>query len=294
VGLLREGDLILVSRRNDVIPYVEAVLSPGMPRTKAFLIPDECPSCKAKLERDGEYLVCRNEDCEAQAAGAIKRWVKKIGVLHVGETLIETLVEAGLVEDPADLYTLDVDKVADLDLSGRKVGGSASKAIKNLNDKKTLPLHVFVGSLGIPLIGRSMAKIFVDAGYSTLSKMLKAKIADVAAIPGVGQTKAEAFVLGFEKKAGLVAKLLGNGVQVQTATGALIGKSFCMTGFRDGALGDALEKAGGSMKSSVSKGLSYLIAADPSSTSGKAQKARTYGTQVIGIDDAWAMVGGKK
>ena len=67
-----------------------------------------------------------------------------------------------------------------------------------------------------------------------------------------------------------------------------------MTGFRDPALDEALEKAGGTMKSGVSKGLDYLVAADPTSNSGKAKKARDYGTKVIGITDAWAMAGGKK
>jgi len=286
------GDTILVSRRNDVIPYVEQVLAAhgnGAP----LIQPSVCPSCGTKLVRDGAYLVCRGEDCDAQARGAIIRWVKKIGVLHVGDALIDVLVETGMVEDPADLYTLDVDAVEDLEIGGRKVGGTAAKAINNLNAKKALPLHVIVGSVGIPLIGRSMAKLIVDAGFDTLSKMLKAKVSDIAAIPGVGQVKAESFVKGFMAKAGLIAKLIGNGISVQTVAGPLLGKSFCLTGFRDQQLSDAIEKAGGTMKSGVSKGLTFLIAQDANSTSEKAKKARTYGTTVIDAAAAWAMVGGK-
>jgi DNA ligase (NAD+) len=286
------GDMIKVSRRNDVIPYVEELVTPH-PTGAILTTPTECPSCKATLERDGEYLVCRNEDCEAQAAGAIKRWVKKIGVLHVGDSLIEAMCESGMVEDPADLYTLDADKVADLDMGGRRVGGTADKAVKNLEAKKVLPLHVIVGSLGIPLIGRSMAKMVVDAGFNTLSKMLKAKIPEIAAIPGMGDTKARSFVEGFQAKTWLVAKLLANGIEIQNNSGVLNGKSFCFTGFRNADLESAIEKQGGTMKSSVSKGLTYLVAADPKSTSGKAQKAAQYGTQVIGQDDAWDLVGGK-
>jgi len=301
---LTSGMEILASRRNDVIPFVEAVLAASTePNPQTLSVPTNCPSCGASLTRDGEYLVCRNDDCPAQATGAIKRWVKKIGVLHVGDTLIEAMVEDGMVADPADLYTLDPDAVAALEIGGRKVGGTASKAVNNLNAKKSLPLHVLVGSLGIPLIGREMAKMIVDAGYNTLSLMLKARVhvplglADgtklpaIASIPGVGDTKAVAFVEGFAAKTGLIAKLLGNGVQVQTISGPLVGQSFCMTGFRDQALSDAIEKAGGTMKSSVSKGLTYLIAQDPSSTSGKAQKARQYGTKVIGIEDARKLAG---
>jgi len=257
-----------------------------------FTIPTHCPECKTKLERDGEYLVCRGENCPAQVAGAIKRWVKKIGVLHVGDALIEALIDAGMVEDIADLYLLDPDTAVEVDVGGRRAGGTATKAITNLGKKKTLPIHVFVGALGIPLIGRSMAKIIVDGGYTSLSSMLKAKVSDVAAISGVGDTKARSFVEGFAARAGLVGKLIGEaGIVVQAATGPLVGKTFCFTGFRDPDLGDALEKLGATVKSSVSKKLTYLVAEDANSQSGKARKARGYGIEVIGKDDARKMAG---
>lgn len=257
-----------------------------------FQPPTVCPECGAPVVRDGEYLLCRNEDCPAQAAGAIKRWVKKIGVLHVGDTLIEALCEAGFVADPADLYVLDPDKVADLEIGGRRVGSTADKAITNLKAKTALPLHVFVGSLGLsPLIGRSMSKTIMDAGYNTLSAMMKARIADIAAIPGVGQTKAEAFCFGFAAKAGLMAKLLGNGITIATATGPLVGKSFCLTGFRDANLSAALEAQGATEKTSVSKGLTFLIAMDPNGNSGKLAAARKNGTTVIGVDEAKKLAG---
>lgn len=331
--LLLTGDQIVVSRRNDVIPYVESVIGGG---TTPLDVPTHCPSCSGPLTRDGEYLVCRSEECPAQATGSLKRWCKKIGVLHVGDTLIEAMVDAfpfiltdsefearfGVTKlgymklplaeqevikatpmDIADLYTLDVDAVANMDIGGRRVGGTADKAITNLMAKMTLPLHILVGSVGIPQIGRDGAKTIIDAGYNSLSLMLKAKVSSplpqangttlpaVANIPGVGDTKARAFVDGFLAKAGLISKLLGNGIQIQAVSGALVGMSFCLTGFRDQALSDAIEKVGGTMKSSVSKGLTYLIAQDPTSTSGKAQQARKYGTRVIGIDEARKLAG---
>jgi len=262
--------------------------------TQFFTAPTECPICHFPLTRNGEYLVCKNEDCPAQATGAIRRWVEKIEVLHVGDSLIEAVVDAGFVEDIADLYTMDPVKVSDLEIGGRKLGATADKACRNLHAKMTLPLHVLVGSLGIPLIGRTMAKTIVDAGYNSLSKMAKATIPQIAAIPGVGQVKAESFVRSYTAKLGLIAKLLSVGIQVAVVGGPLVGKSFCMTGFRDGQLSDAIEKAGGTMKSGVSKDLTHLICLDPTSNSGKAQKARQYGTSIIGVDDAWAMTGQTK
>jgi DNA ligase (NAD+) len=290
---LHVGDKILVSRRNDCIPYVEALLVPNL-KGIALEVPTHCPECKTALQRDGEYLICPNTDgCEAQRSGAIKRWVDKISVLHVGDTLIEALVESGKVKDIADLYTLDPAAVAAMTMSGRSVGESGTKAIRNLRAKMTLPLHLIIGSLGIPNVGRTTAKTIVDAGLNSVDKMLKASYTDVAGIPGVGASKAEDFVDGMKAKAKLLSKLFNAGIQVQQVGGALAGKSFCMTGFRDKTLEEAIEAQGGSIKSSVGKGLTYLIALDPNSGSGKVEKAKQYGTKIIGVEQTRDLIAGK-
>jgi len=278
--------------------------------TQFFGIPTECPCCKGPLVRDGEYLVCKSEDCEAQSTGKIKRWTSKIEVKFVGDTMIEAIVEAfpyvlsdadlsamtpdelrDAKMDIADLYRLDWDKVADLDMSGHKVGAMADKAARNLKAKMTIPLHVLVGSLGIPLIGRDMTKVIVDAGFNSLSKMAKATVPQIAAIQGMGGSKAQAFVEGFTSRLGLIAKLLSVGIQVAVVTGPLVGKSFCMTGFRSAELSEAIEKAGGTMAGGVSRKLSYLIALDKNGNSGKLTEARKNGCTVIDVDDAWALTG---
>jgi DNA ligase (NAD+) len=291
------GDEIMVARRNDVIPYVEEVITPN-PDANAVALntPLVCPDCNTAVIRDGAYLICPNGDtCPAQISGAIKRWIAKIGIKHFGTSLIDMLCETGTIERIADLYRLDPAKVAAMDMGGRKVGGSADKAFKNLHAATTMPLHVFVGSLGIPLIGRSMAKTLVDAGLDSLNAMSKAKIADVANIPGVGQTKAEAFVDGFWDllDRGTIAGLMAHITIAAKATGAFTGKSICMTGFRDNTMVTAIEGQGGTVKSGVSKSLTILVTKDPASTSGKAAKARKYGTEVIGIDEMWDRLGGR-
>jgi len=260
-----------------------------------FLPPTVCPSCGEPVLMDGAYLMCKNDDCPAQAVGAIKRWVKKLDVKFVGETLIEAWVQAGLIKDCADLYMLDEIEASQVDVSGRIAGGSATKAIRALNKKKLLPLHVIVGSLGIPLIGRSMARKIVDGGINTPSAMLKAKISEVAAIPGVGQTKATSFVRGFRARVGLLNKLLAEAdIEIQTISGPLVGKSFCLTGFRDAALVSAIEGDGGTVKSGVSKSLDYLIVKDTSSNSGKMKKAKSIGIEIINLEEAWKLTGTTK
>lgn len=131
-----------------------------------------------------------------------------------------------------------------------------------------------------------MCKLLVAAGYNTLDKLAAAQAGPLAGIEGVGSIKAEAFVAGFEAVRPLIDALLAAGVTVAPeADGLLRGKSVCLTGFRDAALDVAIEAAGGTVKSSVGKGLSYLVAKNPQESGGKLDKARQYGVPIVGIDE---------
>lgn len=313
--LLAVDDAIVCSRRNDVIPGVESWLAAGT--GKVLEPPLRCPACDSPTAMDGEYLICPNKaDCPAQTEGSIRRWLVKVGVKEFGLSLVEALCREGLVAEPADLYRLGADQLAVLQVGGKKFGKSAAAtAWKNLHARKCLPLHVLVGSLGIPLWSRSMVKLLVAAGYDTLEKMdvLVARkdawwehvtgqavdddgivIHAFSGLAGVGETKARAFVEGFAAVRQKVSNLLAVGVSVAPeATGSLKGCSVCMTGFRDGDMEAAVEAAGGTVKSSVGKGLTYLVAKDPSGTSGKLAAARANGTKVVAVEEMWAILGGR-
>lgn len=292
------GDQIVVSRRNDVIPFLEEVIDSNLPDDAVPLeVPTTCPACDTALTWEGEYLVCRGEDCSAQVLGAISRWVKKVGVLGIGDSIIEALIEHAGVLDAADLYTLDPAKAESIPTGsdGSRLGRTAHIIVDELREKNEMPLHTFVGSLGIPLCARSVCKMIVDAGYNTLDKMQAATVADIGAVPGLGQTKAVSFVSGLKSRSPLIAKLLANGVKIKAlSVGNLSGKSVCMTGFRNPDMEKAIEAAGGSVKSSVGKGLTYLVAKDPTSGSEKTKKAASMGVQVIGVDDMWVILGRPK
>lgn len=262
-----------------------------------FSPPDKCPSCGFLLQMEGEYLVCRNLDCPAQVTGAIKRWVKKLGILHFGDAFIEALVDSGMVVDIADLYFVDPEQTIHLYLDGRRVGTTAKKAFNNLHAKKELDLHVFLGSLGIPLFGRSMVKLLVDAGFDTLAKLWGAKIKDLEPLAGIGPIKAKAFVEGLKTKIDLVTKLLSAGITVKDKPqdGFLSGKTVCFTGFRDSQLEAKIEANGGVIKSGVSKTLDYLVCVSLSESSTKKSKAEIYNNQgarisIVDIDQFSAIL----
>jgi DNA ligase (NAD+) len=295
VASLAVGDKVLVSRRNDVIPYIESVITPD-PNGRVLAAPTVCPECSEDLSMQGEYLMCANSSaCPAQVAGLLVRWVEKIGIKGWGSTIIEALVAAGTVSEPADLYNLDPNELAQVALDGRVIGSTAHTIIKELRDKgMELSLHVFIGSLGIPLCARSVAKMIVDAGYDDLAKMRNATLTEIASIPRLGSTKADSFVKGLGARADIIDNLLLAGVTIKPpADGPLKGLTVCMTGFRDPSMTQAIEDAGGTVKSGVGKTLSILVANDPTSTSGKAKKARGYGVEIIAPDDMWDRLGGR-
>jgi DNA ligase (NAD+) len=286
------GDTILVSRRNDVIPYVENVIEADG-ATGELLPPSACPECSTTLQMDGEYLVCRGDECPAQIAGSMRRWIQKIGVLHFGSNLIETLIEGGLVEDIAGLYSVDPVEAAKLkDSGGRVLGDIAIKGFANLHASKTLPLHVILGSLGIPLVGRSTARTILDGtgtehvmGAFDLSRVV------ISLVPGIGDARADSFYEGLRKHEEMLERLLEHVAVQEPATGTLKGQTYCMTGGKPKDLVAALEAAGAVQKSSVGASLSFLVAKDVDSTTGKPAKARKYGVEIITHDEARTRAG---
>lgn len=296
-GLAR-GAQILVSRRNDVIPYVEDLLTQGS--EGFFAGPDKCPDCGTSTHMEGAYLVCPNDvSCPAQVVGSIKRWVRKVGILGLGESTIEGLVSAGVISDLADLYTLDPKQVAATTIDGRRIGSRAIPFLNDIEAKRVMPLERLIGSLGIPLMGRSMCRRLVDAGYADLNALAFASAEDLAGLPDMGASKAEAFVKGFRARTPLIKKLLRNGVQytvdrsdpkAASASGGLSGVAVCFTGVRDKGLEAEIAAKGGVVKSSFSSKVTHLVCKDPNSGSSKLKKARAAGKMIVTLDEMRALV----
>lgn len=279
------GDEVLVSRRNDVIPYVEEVVEKRGP---AAAPPSTCPVCGAPLVVEGEYLLCRNNTgCRALIEGRIHNWIDAIGALEWGDKLIEQVVAAGLVREPLDLYKLKVKDIADLDRRGEK---SAKKCLDQLHSRLPLPLPTFLAALGIEGFALQTARQLVSAGYNTIDKLLAATEDELAATPGLGSIKAAGIVRGLRARSEEIARLRAAGIEpvAPEAEGPLAGLTFCFTGAATrprGELTQLIESNGGRVLNTVTKELNYLVLADVESTSSKAVKARKYGTKLITEDD---------
>jgi DNA ligase (NAD+) len=278
-----------VSRRNDVIPYIEEVVTK---QGKAAKIPSKCATCKSPLEKLGEYLSCRNRECQALVEGRIQNWIDAVGVLDWGEKLITQLVEAELVSEPADLYKLEPEQIAKLERRGMVI---AQKVLDQL--KATLPLSLpkFLAALGIENFGLQTAKAIVAAGFDAIEKVQAAPYEQLAALPGVGPAKAKAVTDGLKQRKAEIARLIAVGVVPvnKASAGPLAGKTFCFTGTLGRPrkeLEQMVEERGGTLLSGVTKELQYLVMADPTSGSSKSQKARQYGTECLDEAQFLAMV----
>lgn len=249
--------------------------------------PKNCPSCNASTYFDGEFLICKNDrKCPAQVKGRIKNWINELNVLEWGDTLIDKLVEAGKVVTVADLYTLTVNDLASIDRMGQK---SAQKCYDKLWEAKEVGLEILLGGMSIPMIGQSTIKAIMNAGCDTLEKFGQLTAKEFEQVPGVGPTKAQSLADGLQHQQQVILDLLKNGVKVKDKiVGKLTGKSVCFTGSmvtKRPVLEKMAAEAGGDLKSSVGKGLTYLVIADPNSTSSKAQAARKFGTTLISEDE---------
>jgi NAD-dependent DNA ligase len=169
------------------------------------------------------------------------------------------------------------------------------KVIDNLHAKLPLSLPVFLASLGIDEFALETAKLIVSSGYDTLDKVQSVGADELAKIKGMGPLRAKSVVAGLESRREEIQRLLAAGVVpvAPTAGGGLAGKTFCFTG----ALSkprkeyeDMVEKLGGTVLAGVTKELNYLVMADPSSASSKAEKARKYGTKCINEADFLAVI----
>jgi len=288
---VRRGDTVVVFKAGDIIPQVEAVLVELRPNDTQ---PIDYP---AELARQYPELTFVRPEGEAvyRVKGlsgplilkrALKHFASK-GALDIdtlGEKNVEALVDAGLVRDLADIYTLAKEQLLTLE---RFADISAQKLIDAIAAKKQPPLERFVYGLGIRHVGAQTAIDLVNH-FESLDKLAQAGIDELQSVDGVGVVVAESIVAWFadEDNAALLEKftLLGVTPIYKAKRGELAGKSFVITGTlqsmsRDQAA-EKIRALGGTFQTSVGKDTTYLVAGGKVGAS-KLARAEKYGTKVI-------------
>jgi DNA ligase (NAD+) len=222
----------------------------------------------------------------------LEKWIAVLDVRDFGVTLIKNLFDAGRLTSIADLYTLTEDELTPFfleadSLARDKKSLGAQKVLSSLKSKTELSLASFVAGFDIEGMGETLTERLVDAGFDTLDKLFAATEEDIAGVNGFAETNARILVEGLAECAPQMRALLeSRAVRIRRveAGGALAGLAFCFTGELSVKRSDAearVKAAGGSVRSSVAKGLSYLVTNDPASPSVKSQRARELGIPVI-------------
>lgn len=284
---LKIGSRVLVTKRGEIIPKIEALIE--NPSTASPIPqPDRCSSCGTSLLDEGTRLYCPNPACPKLIHHRIEKWINTLDIQDIGTALLKQLFDSQRIRSIADLYTVTVDELAALERMGQK---SAEKVYRALHLKQSIPLSVFIAGFDIEGIGKIMVEKLVDAGFDTLDKLLSASESDFAGVYQFGEILAHSLAAGLSQVKDEMRQLISAGVisiqEPRTAQGSLplTGKSFCFTGelhtLKRKEAEALVQEKGGSIKSSVTKGLSYLVTNTPDSGSSKNKKAQELGTEII-------------
>lgn len=279
------GARVLMCKAGEIIPRIQSVVK--KPKS-VFEIPTQCPECNGKVEKQNVYLVCVSAGCIGKKTGIINSWIKNIGVMEWGPALIDKLIEAGLVDSIVDLYRLNEQDLLTIERMGDT---SACKAINELWKVKEIPLHTFIGSLGILNVGRTTIEIAIENGKDTLDKLFNTTEAQFAGMKGIGEVKAKALCQGLKDNADLIDQIMEAGVKIAKVkkpeapkSGKLNGMRICITGKTDKKRDEwarIIAENGGIFEKSVKSDTTFLVIVDPDSTTTKANAARANGTKLI-------------
>lgn len=307
---IKIGTRIKVCKAGAIIPKVIGVIDgTGDPH-----IPNNCPSCggKAALEEGGEIkdkagnkvksweLVCHNDKCPAKRVSAFQHYLATLGVLGLGESKIEQLLEGGKVKNFADLYKLSLQDIIDCGLSERQALLARAaihmvpepEKVKDNDDlnkiitaaaklKKQIPTWQVFASFGIATAGESAGKALISH-FGSFDKIRKASVEQLHEVTDIGSKTAQTIYDYLHAYSDDIDALLEHVAPQLPKTGPLSGKTFCLSGsFEQGKKHwqTAIEDQGGKCVGSVSAKTTYLVAGPGSGS--KSEKAKELGIKVL-------------
>lgn len=297
---IRIGDIVTVQKAGDIIPeVVKSHPELRASNVKEFFMPEVCPSCGEPVFYDadeGAAVRCTNSRCPAQLSRSIEHFASKdaMSIDGLGPQIVEALLGAGLITDAADLYSLAVSDVAQMDRMGEK---SAQNLIDAIEKSKDAGLERLIYALGIRNVGE-VAAAALAAHYGTLEALQKATVEELCTIEDFGQITAECVTDFFShpQNVALCQRLTDAGLlTVSTAKPAddlFKGLTFVLTGTlptmsRDEA-GEKIKAAGGKVSGSVSSKTHFVVAGEAAGS--KLTKARALGVPVIDEETLLRMI----
>ena len=314
---LRIGDTVVIEKAGDVIPKVVEVLTRMRTgREKKFLMPKHCPACGGRIEKKAgsqKYFTggrftpkeggrqknilenqlsvayyCTNPKCPAKNERYLEHFVSVFEIYELGPKILRRFKDEGLITDAADIFTLTKEDISPLERFGEK---SAENIVKEIDNKKKIPLARFLWALGILHVGEETARDLATH-FGTLEKVIffaQENLEEIDSIENIGGAVSKSLYVFFHNKNNLnfIKKLQKNGVVIEKAEknkkGKLTGLHFVLTGTLSGMSREiAKEKIialGGKVVGSVSKNTSYVVTgAEPGS---KLKTAEKLGVKIL-------------
>ena len=285
------GSHVVVVKRGEIIPKIESVVENAGELLFDVDFPKKCEVCGTELVDEGSRLFCPNKQCSKRVLHQLLKYQQVVDIRDLGVTLITQLFNDGRLKSISDIYSLTEEELApyflnDESLEKEKKSIGAEKVYKSIQSHRKLRLQTFLAGFDIEGFGETMAEKLVNSGFETLEKMLCATEEQIASVYGFAEITAHTIAEGLLENAAEMRSLVNDGIITLEAEGGglLSGKSFCFTGELSMKRADAealVKKNGGSIKSSVTKDLSYLVTNDTTSGSSKNVKAAKLGIPVI-------------
>lgn len=290
---LKIGDYVLIEKSGEIIPQVLSVVTTKRDGSETeFEFPTICPVCGFDAVRpEGEAVRrCTNEICPAKIKGRLGYFASRraMDIEGLGDVLINTLVDNGMIKDVADLYTIKQADISNLERKGEKSG---AKLIEQIEASKTHGLQRLLYGIDIRHVGERYAKLLANH-FRNIDRLAEASVEELDDIHEIGLAVAESVYEWFRdpRNIDLVARLKAAGVKTETDAAStamlderFIGKTFVLTGKLENYTRDEaaklIEERGGRVSSSVSKNTDFVVAG--SDAGSKLTKAESLGVAVL-------------
>jgi len=296
---IRIGDTVLIRKAGEIIPEIlEVDLSKRPEGTVAYRLPERCPVCGAKVEKDedGAFLRCTGAECPAQLSRNIAHFVSRdaMDIEGLGTAIVESLIEKGLVKSPADIYYLTLEDIGSLWKSGTT---AAKKLLAAIEASKQQDVSRLIYALGIRQVGAKTGKVLAGA-FGSLDALIAASEEELTQIPDVGGITAASIHDWFsqEQSQHMVRRLRQAGVNFESKRvihdARFAGKTFVLTGalskFTREEATEKIELLGGKAAGSVSKKTSFVVVGENAGS--KERKARELGIPILSEDEFLEML----
>jgi len=302
---LQIGSHVIVVKRGEIIPKIESVVPQEDKSENTFPVelPVKCETCGSTLVNEGTRLYCPNKSCSKRILHQLLKWVSVADIRDLGDTLVRSLFADKVLNSISDIYKLDEAVLKPYFLGQESLGNEkeslgAKKVALSIQSHRKLSLAKFIAGFDIEGIGETVVEKLLDAGFDTLEKLFTASQEEIAGVYGFAKVMAQILVQGLLENKDEMEFLVKSGtieVEQGIKQGSLTGKSFCFTGelttMKRADAQALVKQKGGSVKTSVVKGLSYLVTNDTSSGSSKNVKAAQLGIPVINEQEFLALIG---